>query len=142
MAKTTELEAAYRATTYRVFLPGGVCDLRLDQASAVLRCWLETAGVSVFALLTAHNPGSRPLALEVNMARQSAMEVFLLENNYEPYVGENVADTEAWPAEESCFVADMGLLDAIALGAKFGQNAIVCGSADGIPRLVWIEETE
>ncbi len=32
MAKTSELEAAYQATTYRVFLPGGSCDLRVGQA--------------------------------------------------------------------------------------------------------------
>ena len=29
MAKTTELEAAYRATTYRVFLPGGGCEFEV-----------------------------------------------------------------------------------------------------------------
>ena len=39
MAKTTELDAAYRATTYRVFLPGGGCDLRLGVLSETLRCW-------------------------------------------------------------------------------------------------------
>ena len=44
MAKTSELEAAYRATTYRVYLPGGQCDLRPGVASEALRCWLETAG--------------------------------------------------------------------------------------------------
>jgi hypothetical protein len=142
MAKTTELEAAYRATSYRVFLPGGCCELHIDQASENLRCWLETAGASEFVVLTAHNPGSQKLGMEANMERQSAMEVFLLENNYEPYAGENVADDASWPAEEICFVTDLGLADAKALGAKFGQNAIVHGVADGIPRLVWIEETE
>ena len=46
MAKTTELEAAYRATTYRVYLPDGHCDLRPGVASETLHCWLETAGVA------------------------------------------------------------------------------------------------
>ena len=142
MAKTTELETAYRATTYRVFLPGGCCDLRIDQASEGLRCWLETAGASAFVVLTAHNPGSKKLSTEANMERQSAMEVFLLEKHYEPYAGENVVDDGSWPVEECCFITDMTLLDAKALGARFGQNAIVYGTADGIPRLVWIEETE
>lgn len=142
MAKTNELEAAYRATSYRVFLPGGCCELRIDQVSETLRCWLETAGACAFVVLTAHNPGSKKLGLEANMERQSGMEVFLLEKHYEPYAGENVADDASWPAEESCFVTDMTLLDAKVLAARFGQNAIVYGTADGIPRLVWIEETE
>ncbi|MFZ1900217.1 MAG: hypothetical protein WAU35_06945, partial [Azonexus sp.] len=66
MAKTTELESAYRATTYRVFLPGGGCDLRLGVVSETLRCWLETAGAARFAILTAHNPGSEDVESEEN----------------------------------------------------------------------------
>ena len=33
-------------------------------------------------------------------------------------------------------------LDACALAADYGQNAVVCGGADGIPHLVWIEDSE
>ena len=140
MAKTTELEAAYRATTYRVFLPGGLCELRLDLASETLRNWLETAGANQFAILTAHNPGAKQLDQENNMARQSQMEVQLLEAGYEPYAGENEADTGDWPAEETCFIADIELAEAKAIAAKYAQNAIVHGAADGVPRLIWIEE--
>ena len=60
MAKKTELEAAFRATTYRVFLPGGSCDLRAGVASEALRCWLETAGVGEFAILTQRFPANDP----------------------------------------------------------------------------------
>jgi hypothetical protein len=140
MAKTTELEAAYRATAYRVFLPGGLCELRLDQASENLRHWLEMAGASEFAILTAHNPGAKQLDQESNMARQSQMEIELLEAGYEPYAGENEADTGDWPAEETCFIADMELAEAKVIAANYAQNAIVHGLADGVPRLVWIEE--
>jgi len=142
MATRTELEAAYLATTYRVFLPGGVCDLRLGQASDTLRCWLETAGAAGFAILTAHNPGGRQVNVATNAERQSQMEVALLEGNYETYVGENLPDDGVWPVEESCFVPDISLADALALGAQYGQNAIVHGEADGISRLAWITENE
>ena len=140
MAKTTELETAYRATTYRVFLPGGVCDLRLEQPSETLRCWLETAGADEFAILTAHNPGGEAATAELNADVQAQMEVALLEGDYETYVGENLADDGGWAVEETCFVPDISLADACALGAQYGQNAIVYGKADGIPRLVWIKE--
>jgi hypothetical protein len=137
MAKTTELGAAYRATTYRVFLPGGGCDLRPGMASETLRCWLETAGVIRFAILTAHNPGSLPVAAEENALRQAELECALLELGYEPYAGENVADDDSWPDEESCFVPGISVAEAQVLARRYGQNAIVCGGADGVPELVW-----
>lgn len=140
MAKTTELETAYRATTYRVFLPGGVCDLHPGVASETLRCWLETAGAESFAILTAHNPGSSLVDAGENAVRQAQLECDLLEAGYEPYVGENVADDDVWADEESCFVPDISVAEALALGEKYGQNAILCGSDDGVPELVWISD--
>ncbi len=140
MAKTTELEAAYRATTYRVFLPAGLCELRLEQQSETLRDWLETDGAESFAILTAHNPDAKKFDQATNMARQSQMEIELLEAGHEPYAGENEADSGDWPAEETCFIANISLPAAREIGAKYGQNAIVHGLADGIPRLVWIEQ--
>ena len=139
MAKTSELEALYRATTYRVFLPGGHCDLRIDQPCEKLSSWLETAGASSFAIITACNPGSQPVDAARNAEQQSLLECDLLEGNYEPYAGENVADDAAWPVEESCFVVDIAAEDACALGQDYGQNAVVFGGADGVPRLLWIE---
>jgi len=142
MGKTNELDAAYRATTYRVFLPGGFADLRVDQPNAVLSAWLDKNGCSGFAVITAYNPGSEVVAAELNAERQSQLECDLLEGHYEPYAGENVPDEADGPVEESCFVPDITSEDACALAGDFGQNAIVCGGADGIPRLVWIEEQE
>lgn len=135
-----ELEAAYRATTYRVYLPGGPADLRIDQASERLRTWLADEGCSCFAVITAGNPGSQPLDAAANAERQAQLECELLEGNYEPYAAEHIADDAAWPVEESCFVPDLECADACALAADFGQNAVLCGGSDGVPRLIWIEQ--
>jgi len=142
MAKTSKLEAAYRATTYRVFLPGGLCDLRVGQASEALRCWLETAGCTRFAVITAYNPGSVVTDESVNAERQAALECDLLEGNYEPYAAQNLPDAPDAPQEESCFVPDLAEEDACALAGDYGQNALVSGGPDGVPHLVWIEEIE
>ncbi len=141
-AKKSELDVVYRATTYRVFLPGGFADLRIGQVNQTLSCWLETAGCANFAIISAYNPGSQALDLAKNAERQSRLECDLLEGNYEPYAGENVPDDDIGLIEESCFVADIALEDACALADDFGQIAIVYGVADGIPGLVWIEPTE
>ena len=140
MAKMSELEAAYRATTYRIFLPGGYADLRLGEANETLNTWLKKNGCTAFAIMTAYNPGADRLDAGKNAERQSQLECDLLEGNYEPYAGENVADDANWPVEETCFVPDIAQEDACALAEDYGQNAIVCGDADGIPKLVWIEQ--
>lgn len=137
MPTRTELEAAYRATTYRVFLPGGALDLRVDAAHPALAAWLAENGVQRWAILTAFNPRSEPRPEAENRERQAALEVVLLEDGCEPFAGENVADDGAWPAEESCFVPGIEAAAAVELAARFGQNAILCGGADGLPRLVW-----
>jgi len=136
--KTTELEATYRATTYRAYLPGGHADLRIGQVNPALVAWLETAACREFAIITAYNPGGEILAATINAERQSQLECDLLEGNYEPYAGENVPDSDDGPVEESCFIPDISCDDACALAEDYGQIAIVCGSADGIPHLVWI----
>ena len=138
----TELAAAYRATTYRVFLPGGYADLRIGEANEVLSAWLERTGVEGFAIITAYNPGSNPMPAEKNAEQQSKLECDLLEGHYEPYAGENVPDNDGSLVEETCFVPDITQEDACALAEDFGQYAIVCGGADGIPQLIWIEKTE
>ncbi len=139
MVKTSELEVAYRATSYRVFLPGGICELRIGQACETLRCWLETADCKEFALITAYNPGGMSSDEAVNEQRQSQLECELLEGNYEPYAAEHVADFDDWPDEIGCFVPDISPEDACALAADYGQNAVVCGGADAVPHLLWVK---
>src|SRR5574343_1383779 len=123
MVKTSELEVAYQATTYRVFLPGGSCDLRVGQACDALAEWLAQEEVACFAIVTAHNPGSQPSDAARNAERQSQLECDLLEGNYEPYMAQNLPDTRDWPMEEGCFVPDLAAEDACALAGDYGQNA-------------------
>lgn len=133
------LEAAYRATTYRVFLPGGSFNLRIGETHPGLAQWLNEAGANCFAILTAWNPASEIRSAARNAEAQAALECDLLEGNYEPYAGENEPDDGQGPREESCFVPDLAPEDACALAEDYGQNAIVCGGADGVPHLVWLE---
>ncbi len=136
------LEAAYRATTYRVFLPGGAVDLRLGEASPALVAWLAEEDVSTWAILTAYNPASQRLAPGENAERQSQLECALLEQGFLTFAGENVADDGVWPNEESCFVPGMDLKNSVALARRFGQNAFILGGKDGVPHLVWSDEEQ
>lgn len=136
------LEAAYRATTYRVFLPAGCIELRPGQANPALERWLAESGVSEWAVLTACNPGSQALTARENGERQARLECQLLEENFEPYAGENEADDGAWPAEETCFVPNISLAKTLELAGQFGQNAVLAGSVGEVPRLAWVDEKQ
>lgn len=138
--KTEALAAAYAATTYRVFLPGGTHDLRLAQPNAGLRRWLAENDVSCWAVVTAHNPAGERLPAAENAERQSRLECKLLEQGHEPYAGENVGDDGKWPIEENCFIPAILLSHAMVLARQFGQNALVYGAADGVPHLLWIDD--
>ncbi len=139
MLSKTERAAAYAATTYCVFLPGAPCQLRVGQANAALAAWLAEQGYDNFAILTAWNPGdSRPGAAH-NAERQAALECDLLEGNYDTFAGENLPDDPAAPREESCFVPDIALEDALALAEDYGQLAIIWGERDGVAHLHWAD---
>lgn len=141
MERTADcLEAAYQACLYRVFLPAGAVDLRIDETNAELSRWLAGEGASTWAILTACNPASNRLEPAENAERQSRLECALLEQGFLTYAGENVSADGLWPNEESCLVVGIDLKNSVALARRFGQNAIVFGVADGIPRLVWLGE--
>lgn len=139
--KSEALQMAYEASTYRVFLPGGVIDLRIGKPEPALVKWLKAEGATHWALLTAHNPGANRLAADENAERQAQLECLLLERGFEPYAGENIAAEDSdWPVEETCFIAGISVKDSTALALQFGQNAMVCGVDDGVPHLHWISE--
>lgn len=77
MLTKSELEAAYRATVYRVFLPSGAVELSVDVASPALVSWLQAEDIHEWAIMTAFNPGSIALPEEDNAVRQSELEIRL-----------------------------------------------------------------
>ena len=141
-AKTTALESAYRATTYRVALPTGMLELRIGQADERLARWLSASRDQQFAIVTAYNPGSVLMDEAPNHDRQERLLKQLLASGYSVLPAWNVPDTSDWPIEESFFVSGISASVASALAAEYGQNAIVCGGAEGLAQLVWIQENK
>lgn len=141
-AKTKALEAAYRATTYRVALPTETLDLRIGQADERLVRWLLASSDPQFAIVTAHNPASVLSDEAANHDRQGRLLKQLLASGYSVLSAWNVPDTPDWPIEESFFVSGISASVASALAAEYGQNAIVCGGAEGLAQLVWIQENK
>ena len=127
------LARAYAAARYVVRGPRGAVVLRLGEAGAA--DGLLPPGADTWALVTAHNPGSRRWPRHKNRAAHAALRARL------------AGAPGLWPAhhqspggtwrEEALFVAGLGEAEAVALGAELGQAAVVVGVRGGPPRLAW-----
>ncbi|HNN07371.1 MAG TPA: DUF3293 domain-containing protein [Azospira sp.] len=136
-AERARLEAAYRATTYRIHAPAGDIHLRLDVPSPVFAALLTESATRHWAILTACNPASQLQDAAANGEAQARLQQWLKAHGYRWLAGENMAEACDWPPEASCVVLGLPVAAARQCGAIFGQNAVVAGDGDAIPRLQW-----
>src|SRR5262245_55943344 len=85
MGRREELEAAYRATEFRVEAGGSPVTLRVGRPSAELDDLLGRHGVRHWAFVTACNPGSRPLPPAENDARTRRLAAEVVRAGYACY---------------------------------------------------------
>lgn len=135
-----DCDVAYRATTYRLHLDAACFDLRIGLAHPAFRAWLQSRESDKFAIITAYNPASVQLGFAENAERQRRLENELRQLACLAGQGENLADDTGWPVEPSCLALGLSWEEARRLGAAYGQNAVLVGGGDAIPRLLWIEE--
>jgi len=113
----TDLLRAYGATTWRVATAGGPVELRLG-APTVLRS---------LAILTAYNPRSELRAREPNEAANArlAADIVRAGGSAAPALALGTGDdADAW-TEPGFAVSGLDLASVVALGVRYGQNAIV-----------------
>ena len=118
---------AYRHTTFHANTPHGRLILRVGQRCVELDDLLHRHGVITWGYVTAFNPGSVLLSVDVNVARQSELERAIATLGLVSYPGEGVGEEGCWPPEPSFLVLGISRGDALKLGQKFGQLAVVCG---------------
>lgn len=126
---------AYLETEYRV---GGdtPCVLKVGARSAALEALHRQHGVACSAFVTAWNPYSESLAPAHNAARQLELAQALARRGLVAVPGVGQHPNNGWPGEESYLVLGLPLDEARALGARFGQNAVVWSGEDAVPRLI------
>jgi Protein of unknown function (DUF3293) len=138
--RSSTLEAAYLATTFRVEAPGGKIDIRVGHKQPKLDALLLQLGATEWAYVTAWNPGSRLARADQNTFAQDELLRLVRDRGFAFYEGLGIPDIEGWAPERSIWIARIGRREAIELGRQFGQNAIVLGSLSGVAELVWCEE--
>jgi len=131
------LVEAYLRTTYALILTG-LPSIRVGEANQVLEDWLDEQNCKTYAFITAWNPGSVLLSYDENMDRLDQLDDELKEICPRVYWGWGFGDSGDWEGEVSCLALDISPDDAIRLGKKYGQNAIVWWEKGGVPELWWL----
>jgi hypothetical protein len=129
-----QLEADYHRTDYVVDDDPLCFTIRLDRPNTDLDIFLSALNASTWAFLTAYNPYSQRTSDDQNHARQAELVSLLKEDGYNYYQGRGVG--EGWD-EPSIFIIEITRESAIDIGKQFEQNAILWGSTDDGPELIW-----
>jgi Protein of unknown function (DUF3293) len=127
----SDLFDSYRRTSFLVETPLGQLHLRIGEPSAELDQLLKANGVQRWAYVTGFNPGSVPLGAEENERRQARLEQEVERLGYAKWAGEGVGDDGTWPPEPSVLILGIPKGNAVELGRRFGQRAIVYGELGG-----------
>ncbi|NLO80373.1 MAG: DUF3293 domain-containing protein [Xanthomonadaceae bacterium] len=136
-----ELLAAYRATRYVVDTsPIGRFVLRIGQPSAAADRLCRLLGQASWVYVTACNPRSRLLPPEENAARMAALERVLQAQGWRYFPGTGCGDDLNWPPEPSLLVPGVDRAQAVSLGRRFEQNAVVYGELGGPAQLLLTAE--
>ena len=133
------LEQHYRNTSYLAVLNNEIIKLRIGEHNAALDRLLADGGKTEWAYITAENAHSKKTSDALNAVRNEALEADIAALGLSCYPGMGQGDRGQWPPEKSLLVPGLSREDALALGRKYEQNAVVVGKAGSAPELAWCE---
>ena len=136
--RTQSLEAAFRATTYRVETSEGPFDLRIGLPNPDFDIFLCRQGGSCWGVVTACNPGGIQCAGQ-NSQYHDRLQECLKASGYLHFPAANLSDDETWPAEPGFLLLQTSEIELITLALEFSQLAVVSGVVGNAPRLVWVD---
>lgn len=135
-AITDDLINAFTQTTYLVFSVEQQVRLRINEFSEPLWQLHNRHNVSGSAFITAANPCSEINTAAENTRRQDELKADLQALTITGIPATAIDPEGDWPDESGFLAIGITKPDAVALGEKYEQNAIVYSQQDAIPRLV------
>lgn len=130
-----ELIQAYKETDFNVYEPK--ITIKVGQVNQELDRLLIMNNCITWAYITAWNPYS-----ELTDDRTNEEKNDQLRNDLTGYIlfdGDGVGSDQSWLPEKSFLILGIGLDDAMLIGKKYRQNAIVVGKIYEEPQLIWIK---
>lgn len=127
---------AYLATQYWVDAPDQHFYFQIHCHSDKLHKLHQQYRVTHSAYLTAYNPQSQLCAIDHNISANQALVNDIQALGLAYLTGRGVASyPEMWPGEESYLVMGISLSEAINLGKRYHQYAIVMIDETAVPKL-------
>lgn len=130
-SKQKELIAAYNATDYKVYSPAviitvGKLNKNLDQL-------LLENNETDWTYITSCNPYGRDCSEDENKNYYESLLQYVSDNKY--FEGEGQGIDTTWPAEKSILIIGISASQAIEVGNKYNQNAILLGKMGQVAAL-------
>lgn len=121
-----QLLAAYLATQYWVGWPDETGSfVRIGSTSSAFMDFLQQENIGNFVIITASNPFSQLLDEKENAARHAALREDLEGCATLLFPARNISHDGSWPVEHGFCAAGIAAELVLALGKKYGQNAVV-----------------
>ena len=135
---STNLFEAYKATCYEIIDPK--IEIFIGQENEALQTFLKVNHFENWCFITAWNPFSNALTTEQNIALNHSLSLDLID--FKLFQAQGKDTIGSWPPEPSFFVANITEDEAIALGKKYQQNAIIYGTIHETAKLITLVEVE
>jgi hypothetical protein len=139
LAKTdTALKMAYEQAIYEVYHGQETIVIHIGEYCRALDHLIAKCDCSAWALITAANPYSQLLSQLENQRRHQKLIEHLHEQSWSLLDALGKDRTGVWTPEPSLLILGIDRFQAIALGRKFEQNAIVYGELNQPAELQWL----
>ncbi len=135
MDKKAVLGQAYQGAVYQIDVPRMAVQPGI--ANLILVELLEAGQVESWAIITADNPQSELLPDKENKRRFLSLQKAVKALGKPAFKGFGLDPNGRWPPERNLLILGLSNREAIELGRKFGQLAIVWGGMDGIGVVSW-----
>ena len=132
------LDRAYRDAIYQVYCHGQIIQLFIDRFNSELDLILKKYDVTSWALITAYNPYSQCLSAAENQQRHQNLIELMRSYNLTFFDAVGKDKDSVWTPEQSIFIVGIELKQAIGVGNRFQQNAIVFGELEKASKLLWL----
>jgi hypothetical protein len=130
-----ELIEAYKETDFNIYEPQ--ITINVGKVNQELDQLLTTHNCIDWAYITAWNPYSEITDAKLNEQNNNQLRNDLI--GYTVFDGEGVGSDPSWEPEKSFLILGISLDDAVLIGKKYRQNAIVAGEVNEAPQLIWIQ---
>lgn len=132
--KQKELIEAYNTTEYKLYRPAII--ITVGQLNKELDKLLLENNETEWTYITSCNPFSRDCLEHENKKYYESLLQHV--SDYKHYEGEGQGIDTTWPAEKSILIIGISESQAIEIGNKYNQNAIVLGKYEQVAELKFL----